>query len=70
MMIDAFVIAHVVVVVVVVADVVAATLGTASSLAFSCSNLACIASAFARATRIRMWQPLSVHALEIGSTTP
>jgi hypothetical protein len=39
-------------------------------LVFSCSNLASIAYAFARAALTIMWKPLSVHAFQIGSTTP
>ena len=38
-------------------------------LSFSCSNLTCMAFAFARAARTITWHPLSVHALQIGSTT-
>ncbi len=62
------VVAFVVVVVVVV--VVVATLATAPSLVFFCSNLAYIAFAFARVARTIMRQPPSVHAFQIGSTTP
>ena len=40
-----------------------ACLDVAPSLAFSCSNLACMAFAFARAARTITWQPLSVHDL-------
>ena len=40
-----------------------------ASLAFSCPNLACMVFAFARAAHTITWQPLSVHALQIGSTT-
>jgi hypothetical protein len=42
----------------------------AVSLLFSRSNLAtCTAFAFARVARTMMWQPPSMHALHIGSTT-
>ena len=44
-------------------------LAVAASLAFSCSNLACMAFEFARAQRTITWQPLSMHALQIESTT-
>ena len=47
-----------------------ASLVVAASLAFSSSNLACMTFPFARAERtIITWQPLSMLALQIGSTT-
>ena len=44
------------------------SLAGAASLAFSCSSLSCMAVAFARAERTIPWQPLPMHALQIGST--
>ena len=44
------------------------SLDVAASLALSCSNMACMSFAFARAERTTTWQPLSMHALQTGST--
>ena len=54
----------------VVDDIAAASfLAVAIARAFSCSGLACMPFAFARVVRTMTWQPYSMHALHIGSTT-
>ena len=54
-----------------VVDVVDAASFLALSIAraLSCSNLACMTFAFDRDVRTMTWQPHSMHALHIGSTT-
>ncbi len=46
-----------------------ACIAASTSLASPRSNLACTAFEFARAEWTMIWQPLSRHALQIGSTT-